>query len=161
MIFFSAIFVLLMLGVLFWITPSEVADLRGKVIGGVLIAAGIMLVVPFAVAREKTATSRRLLRKHGRRIDACINEVVNEGGTGGMYYYHLEVRDLNNGTHIFKSDPIPGSFESLKFLLDYARDHGRKNEMTVPVYVDPTDETKYFVDVSSNVELILKTKLGI
>lgn len=150
-----------MLGVLFWITSSEVADLRGKIIGGVLIAAGIMLVVPFAVAREKTAASRRLLRKYGRLIDACINKVVNEGGADGMYYYHLEMRDPYNSTHIFKSDPIQGSFESLNFLLDYARDHGRENEMTVPVYVDLTDETKYFVDVSGDVERILKTKLGI
>lgn len=158
-ILMAVLSVSLMVGVLFWVTA---VDLVGKIIGGVLMGIGIALVISFSITRDKIAADRRLLRANSRRIDARIDAVIDDGGSpdGLASYFYLQLKDPNDDISVYTSDPLTGSSNVVRSLLEYAREHGLDNETTLPVYIDPADKTHYFVDVSNDLEQVLRTKLG-
>lgn len=153
--FLAVIIVLLLVGACFWALATDSTD---QVIGGVLMAIGLLLVVPFALVRDKVLTERQALKANGRRVDAPINAVVYEGGLQNVHYYHLELKDPHTSTALFVSDPLPGTGTDVQKLLNDSRQFGLENMLTLPVYVDPNDTTRYFVDVSGDVASYLASK---
>lgn len=146
----SITLITLMFGAMLWVLAI---DQPSRIVGGALIGLGLASIIPFAILQDKVAADRRSLKSKGRRVDAHIEEVVDDGGVRGVYFYYLKLADPNNSNVKFESDPLSGNAhdaEAIRSLIDYARQIGKEDYIKIPVYVDLKDETHYFVDIPYN-----------
>lgn len=155
-IFLSIAIVSLLIGVLFLMTTP---DLLGKVIGGVLVVAGIVFSILAKLVRHAEIAGRLLLKQNGRRVNSYVSVVHRDGGFQGSSFYRLELKDPDDDAVTFMSDSLNGDGSLVEHMLEYYQQQGPESRMVIPTYVDRTDPSVYFVDVNADFEKSLEINI--
>ena len=136
----------LIMGIFFQIDNEKFLKTAIESTAAVFMAAGLIFfvigggMILFTIKKEKKF---QLLKKLGKKIEANIDDIsINERySVNGRHPYKITCSyfdSVNNKTHVFNSENI---WFDIKAVVE------NNKILTIDVYVDQSDESKYFVDV--------------
>lgn len=156
MMLYAILTILLLIGALIWVTIDG-----GKLLGGIMIMAGLAMILPIVISQDRARKGRQQLKKTGKRIKAPLKLVRSEtaNGMSQVSYFSLELVDPVDVTTIYKSDPLRGTGESIKAMQEYGLSQTPPQSLEFIVYVDPSNSSRYFVDIPVDIDAVMESRL--